>query len=234
MLTLQIQGTEETISFEPSRLLIAGFTGRNQAWIQAHMDELRAHGIAVPTRVPLMFPLSPHLVTTDDHIHALGDQTSGEAEFAIIQHRGTLYIAAGSDHTDRELEKHSIPYSKQLCAKVISREVWAYADVREHWDAIELRGMAGERHGYQRSGLADMLRPEQIQALAIERLGLDPVDPTNLDDSVIFSGTPAIADGLGFALGLPFATELNDPTTGRSLRCSYRLEQTPLVDPMTP
>ncbi|MFN8525357.1 MAG: DUF2848 family protein [Chloroflexota bacterium] len=226
MLTLQIQGTEETISLQPSRLFIAGFTGRDRAWIDAHMEELQAHGIPTPTRVPLMFPLTPELLTTSDRFHVLGDQTSGEAEFVIIQHHGRIYLAAGSDHTDRSLERTSIPYSKQICPKVISRQIWPLDAVGGRLHQIELRGIAGARTGYQVGTLGEMLAPEEIQGIMLERFG------GSLEGAVIFSGTPAISDEGGFAFGEPFTAQLTDLASGAVLRCSYEVVVTPLVDPL--
>ena len=153
----------------------------------------------------------------------LGSQTSGEAEPVLLQHHGRLYVAAGSDHTDRELEKSSFTFAKQVCPSPLSREVWPYEEVREQWDQVILRGAARERPDYQRGTLGDLLRPEQLLALVQERLGGD------LDGLVLFGGTLAIADGGEFALGAPFTATLDDPVTRRTLRCSYTVRETPLT-----
>ena len=247
MLTFRVQGSGETFTFRPRRVLMAGYTGRDQASVQAHIDELREHGVPAPKRVPILFPSTADRLTQADEIEVLGERTSGEAEFVLVYHEGRTYVAAGSDHTDREVEKVGITVAKQVCPNVLSREVWPYEDVRDGWDRIVLRSWVGEetsesaeqpasgpatpgastpRRRYQDGTLAEMLRPEDLEALVRERRG-DDLPDGELEGTVIFSGTLAIADGGGFALGgLPFAAELHDPATGRSLRCEYRVRVT--------
>ena len=232
MLTFQVQGTGETLSIRPRRVLMAGYTGRDQAAVQRHIDELREHGVPAPTRVPILFPATVDRLTMADEIEVLGDQTSGEAEFVLIYHQGRVYVAAGSDQTDRELEKHSITFAKQVCPNVLSREVWPYDEVREGWDRIALRALTRPRQGdgtlaerrYQEGTLAEMLRPEDLVALVQERVGGE------MDGTVLYSGTIPIADGQGFAFGGTFTAELEDPTTGRVLRCAYRVREVPLTE----
>ena len=235
MLTFQVQGTDQTFSFRPRRVLMAGYTGRDQAAVQRHIDELRDHGVPAPTRVPILFPATVDRLTMADEIEVLGTQTSGEAEFVLIYHQGQTYVAAGSDHTDRELEKTSITFAKQVCPNVLSHQVWPYADVRDRWDQIILRGRAWGRedHGrsetppverrYQEGTLVEMLRPEDLEALVRERAGGE------LEGTVLYSGTIPIRDEGGFAFGGAFAAELEDPATGRTLRCAYRVREVPLT-----
>lgn len=227
MLTLQIQGTEQTLTFRPRRVLMAGYTGRDQASVQKHIDELREHGVPAPTRVPILFPSTVDRLTTADEIEVLGEHTSGEAEFVLIYHEGGTYVAAGSDHTDRELEKVSITFAKQVCPNVISREAWPYSEVRDRWDQLVLRAWVGEgaaRRRYQEGALAEMLRPEDLEALVRDRVGGE------LEGSVIFSGTLPIVDGGGFGFGGPFAVELEDTSSGRKLGFEYAVRETALTD----
>lgn len=236
MLTFEIQGTAETFSFEPRRVVIAGYTGRDQAAVRRHIDELREHGIPAPARTPTLFSCTVDRLTIEREIEVLGDRTSGEAEFVLIHHEGRVYVAAGSDHTDRELEKASITFAKQVCPKPISREVWPYEDVRDGWDRIVLRGLAAGRptdgdtaagdgmRRYQEGALAEMLRPEDLQALIRERLGGE------LDGTIVFGGTMPILDEGSFAFGAPFRAELHDVATGRSLTCSYTVREVALAD----
>ncbi len=222
MLTFQIQGTEETLSLQARRVVIAGYTGRDQAAVQRHVDELRAHGIPAPARVPTLFPCTVDRMTTANEIEVLGNRTSGEAEFALIYHHGEIYVAAASDHTDRDLERTSITFAKQVCPKVLSREVWPYAEVSDHWDAIVLRGWAGsgsDARRYQEGALAEMLPPDELEALVRERLG------GVMDGTVIYSGTLPILGGGGFDFSATFAVELQDPGTDQALRCEYSVRE---------
>lgn len=236
MLTLQVQGTEQTFSFQPQRVLMAGYTGRDQAGVQRHIDELRAHGVPAPRRVPILFPATVDRLTMADAIEVLGTQTSGEAEFVLLYYQGQVYVAAGSDHTDRDLERTSITFAKQVCPNVLSREVWPFADIRDHWDRIILRARAWPRRPdgppqgdqsarrYQEGTLGEMLRPEDLEGLVRERVGGE------MEGTVLFSGTMPIVDDGGFAFGGAFAAELEDPIARRTLRCQYAVREIPLTD----
>jgi hypothetical protein len=72
-------------------------------------------------------------------IEVSGDQSSGEAEFVLVQAGGALYVGAGSDHTDRAVETYSVAVSKQMCDKPVAHELWNRADVSGHWDRLLLR-----------------------------------------------------------------------------------------------
>ncbi|MCC6179108.1 MAG: DUF2848 family protein [Chloroflexi bacterium] len=223
MLTFQIQGSEQTISLQPRRLVIAGYTGRDQASVQLHVEELRAHGVPAPLRVPALFACTADRLTTSDEVEVLGSQTSGEAEFVLIHHHGRVYVAAGSDHTDRELERTSVTMAKQVCPKLVSGEVWPLEEVSERWDTITLRGAARGRPAYQVGRLGELLPPAHLQALIQERLGDD------VEDLVVFGGTLPIHDGGGFAFGAPFTATLEDSASGCVLRCAYVVRETALT-----
>ena len=203
-----------------SKLIMAGYTGRNQAEAQAHIDELKAHGIPAPERIPTFYACAPMLLTTADEMFVLGNDTSGEAEFVLLPSGGELLVAVGSDHTDRALEATDIPRAKQLCAKVVSRQAWRLTDIVDHWDALQLRSWVGEDGAetlYQEGPLARLLPPDAILATT-EANSTQPIAA-----AVVFSGTlPAI--GGTFRPAPFFQAELTDPIRGRTLRCAYRVQ----------
>src|SRR5690606_30439461 len=47
------------------RAIIAGYTGRDRASVQAHIDELAAIGIPPPPQVPMFYPIPRELLTND-------------------------------------------------------------------------------------------------------------------------------------------------------------------------
>ena len=183
-----------------------------------------AHGVPAPRRVPTLFVNTVDRLTTATEIEVLGSETSGEAEPVLLQHRGRLYVAAGSDHTDRELEKSGFTFAKQAGPKILSREVWPYEEVREQWDQVVLRGATPSRPSIPAREAAATCSGGRISlALMAARLGGDT------EGLVLFGGTLAIADGEGFALGAPFTAMLDDPLTGRMLRCDYTVRETVLM-----
>lgn len=216
-ITLRLHGQSISVSF--NKLVMAGYTGRNQAEVQAHIDELRAHGIPAPEHIPILYACSPELLTTADQITVLGGTTSGEAEFVLVPYEGEILVGVGSDQTDRKLEATDIPRAKQLCAKVMSSDTWRLADLVTHWDELILRswiGEAGEETLYQEGSLARMMEPDSILSYLHEHTS-GPAD-----DAIVFSGTLPILGG-HFRPTVRFTAELVDPTHGSRLRCSYQV-----------
>lgn len=221
MITFRQQGTGQPIDFVPHRVVIAGYTGRNQAAVKAHVDELAAQGIPAPREIPAVFRTTFDRLTTDADVEVVGGNTSGEAEAVLLTDADTIWVAVGSDHTDRELEKLDIPASKQVCAKPVSSEVWNYAEVRGRWDDLMLRSWVGEEGReelYQEGRMSAILAPEELLSILRSRMG------KRLDGSVIYTGTIPLRTGIFLAKPY-FEAELFDPLTGRSLRCRYRVRR---------
>ena len=213
-------GGRSDLEFPVARILDAGFTGKNREGAMKHVEELKAHGVAAPDRIPAYFAVTRELVTTDDEIEVLGDDTSGEVEVVFLFKGDETYVAVGSDHTDRELEKDSIPKSKVICPKVVSREVWRLADVEPHWERLKLRSwieVDGQRRLYQEGSLADFLSIGDF---------LDGVRSVvkdgALDGMVLYMGTmPSLGGELLFSP--TFEGRLSDDVLGRELSFRYSI-----------
>jgi hypothetical protein len=217
--TLQSGGQD--INFAPARVIIAGYTGRNQDEVRAHVKELAAQGIPAPTEIPTIFRTTLDRLTTAGEVEVVGARTAGEAEVVLLVNGQDIWVTIGSDHTDRELEKIDIPASKQVCPKPVSSAVWRYADVRERWDGLILRSWVGESGGeqlYQEGRMAALLRPEDLLALLRRRLG------NLVDGAAVYTGTIPLIGG-AFISKPYFEAELFDEIDGRSLRCGYRVRR---------
>ncbi len=213
----KLQKTQRDVDFVPRRIIIAGYTGRNQEEVRAHINELAAQGVPVPAEIPTIFRATLDRLTTDSETEVLGEHTSGEAEAVLLVNGNDVWAAIGSDHTDRELEKVNVAASKQVCPKPVSAEVWRYADVRERWDSLILRSWVGESSRerlYQEGRMSAVLSPEDLLAILRRRLG------KLVDGAVIFTGTIPLIGRL-FAPRPYFEAELFDESTGHSLRCIY-------------
>ena len=213
-------GNRTGLEFPVARILDAGFTGKNREGAMKHVEELKAHGVAAPDRIPAYFAVTREMVTTDDEIEVLGDDTSGEVEVVFLFKGDQVYIAVGSDHTDRELEKDSIPKSKVICPKVVSRDVWRLADVKPHWEQLKLQSwieVDGQRTLYQEGSLADFLTVDDF---------LDGVRSVvtdgSLDGMVLYMGTmPSLGGELLFSP--TFEGRLSDEVLGRELSFRYHI-----------
>ena len=132
-------GAVERLPVIVHHLIIAGWTGRDQAKVQEHINELKELGVAPPTSTPVFYPLSAALVTQSDAIEVLGDGSSGEVEAMLIGTARGMLVTLASDHTDRKAEAYSIQISKQMCSKPVARTAWWFADVADHWDKLTLQ-----------------------------------------------------------------------------------------------
>ena len=209
-------GRSSPASFRVQQVLLAGYTGRDRAKVTEHIDELTKLGVAPPERVPMVYIVPPELLSTEPKMTVAGPETSGEVEFYLVPTADGLLVGVGSDHTDRKEEAIDVAASKVLCSKVLSRQVWRYDDLQDHWDRIEIRSWVTDdagRHPYQDGRLDSFMIVENILR---ELAGAGYND---LDERVIFGGTlPTLG---GFVYGRRFEAELRDPVLERSLTCDY-------------
>jgi hypothetical protein len=204
-------------------LVIAGWTGRDKAALEKHIAELEAIGIKRPATTPIFYRASAVRLTTGDSIEALGNASSGEAEFILLQHGGHLWVGAGSDHTDREVEKYGVSVSKQMCDKPIAAEFWDYAEVAPHWDRLMLRAHISEngaRTLYQEGSVAAMLDPLALIEQFAGQVGL-------AENTLMFCGTLAARGGI--RPSDDFAFELDDPVLARKIHHRYRVHDLPVL-----
>ena len=127
------------INVEPAALIVAGWTGRDEAALRHHIEELAAIGVPPPSSVPVFYRNSMLNLSQSPVIEVLGPETSGEVEPVIIALGNRLCLTVGSDHTDRKAETQGIALSKQLCAKPIGQHLWPLEEVADHWDRLRLR-----------------------------------------------------------------------------------------------
>lgn len=217
-ITVQVAGSGQSLALEPERLLIAGYTGRDVASVEAHIEELEAIGVPRPATIPAFYELDPGLLTTDPVIEVDGTETSGEVEPVLIRHRSRYYLGVGSDHTDRNMERLDIQASKGACPKPLGATVAALPeDLGESdWNAIGVNSLVDDQL-YQSGSLASLRPPTDVLARLAESVGR--VD----GDFVIFVGTLPLVTG-HFKHGTRWHLELQLPD-GTSLSHSYEVKR---------
>ena len=205
------------------QLVIAGWTGRDRAAVEKHIAELEAIGVKRPATTPIFYRASAARLTLDDAIEALGGASSGEAEFVLLQHAGRLWVGAGSDHTDREVEKYGVSVSKQMCDKPIAPEFWPCVEVAPHWEKLMLRSYVsddGRRTLYQEGPVTAMLDPLTLIEQFRGKAGLE-------ENTLMFCGTLATRGGMRPSDSFEF--ELDDPVLARKIRHRYRVLRLPVL-----
>ena len=199
---------------EFANLVIAGWTGRDEAALRKHIRELEEIGVKPPKTTPIFYRVAANLLTTASEIQVSGPDTSGEVEFVLLHKPDGLWVTVGSDHTDRKAETVGVSLSKQLCEKPIAKDAWRYDDVKHHWERLVLRSWSdGEL--YQEGSVTAMRSPEDL-------LGRYPLKP----GWAMFCGTLAAKGGIRPAK--VFRMELEDPVRKRKLAHEYRISALPV------
>lgn len=190
-LEFEVLGTGEKLTVTNYQTIVAGYTGRDAATVQAHIDELAAIGIAPPPSVPAYYPVASSLVTQAAQVEVAGTNTSGEVEPVLVRVGGRDFLAVGSDHTDRDIERDSIPDSKAACVKPVSRFVVPWPDDAT-WDQIAARCEV-DGAAYQAGTLASLRLTTEVLDHFFQQdvaAGVDPQAPL-----LIFGGTMPLLDG---------------------------------------
>lgn len=204
---------DTTWDLDPSLVIVAGFTGRNQDEVRLHLHELADLGVPIPASIPSFYPVPPELITDATALTTWSAETSGEAEIAIIDHQGTRLVSLASDHTDRAMETVDIHAAKLACTKPFATRAWRFGNVADHWDELQLRSWIDGDVLYQDGTAAQILGPEELIELA---------QVPSAETTVLLTGTvPAIG---GIRPSASFRAELFDPVLDRRISLSYTIE----------
>ena len=222
-LTLQRGATTARREVAIDNAVVAGWTGRDPAAVERHIRELELLGVKRPATTPIFYRVAAARLTTDADIEVVGEKSGGEVEFVLLQHGGRLWVGAGSDHTDREVETYGVTVSKQMCDKPIAPIFWAFDEVAPHWDRLILRAHVtehGARVPYQEGTVAAMMDPKSLLARYAEVGRLD-------ENTLMFCGTLAAKGGVRPTA--QFAFELEDPVMQRTIAHAYAVRSLPLL-----
>lgn len=221
---IEKDGSVSKIGVEPKHCVMVGFAGRSIEKTMEHVRELEAAGVPAPKSVPAIYSCTTAMLTQDDKIQVNGNNSSGELEFLLLKHQGTLFIGICSDHTDRSMEGYSVVKSKAVCEKPIGKDVWRYEDVKDHWDGLRMKSWQVAPDGntedpYQDGQANEILEVEKLMEAVSKEYA-------NTEDSCVFSGTVKLLHG--FVYGKKFRGEILDTVLNRRLTLSYEVETLPV------
>jgi hypothetical protein len=201
----------------------AGYTGRDQASVHEHIEELKKLGVATPYEIPALYWISPNRLTQQSKIQVVGEQTSPEVEFFMASDGdGSLYVTIASDHTDRELEAVSVSKSKQVCDKVLGDTFWLVDDVADHWNQIAISSRVchqGTWIQYQAGTLGKILHYSDL----LTQIKND--DPGKTAPGLLSGTLPIIGGETLYASACEITME--DPVLKRSIVKSYNIDVLP-------
>ncbi|MFN3171913.1 MAG: DUF2848 domain-containing protein [Hyphomicrobiales bacterium] len=216
---MRFQTNDGPLDVDIKALTIAGWTGRDAAGVEHHIEELKVLGVLPPSTVPLFYKVSADLLAQTNTLQVLGEESSGEAEPFLLQASGTLWLGVASDHTDRGLEATSVAHSKQVCGKPVASALWRFEDVQHRLDTLELSSSIvenGQSVQYQ-SGTLASIRP-LADLLAANPLG---------EGGAMLCGTLGAIGGV--RPSAKFSMELRDPQAGRAISAEYTVHTLPIV-----
>ncbi|WP_271219002.1 DUF2848 family protein [Streptosporangium carneum] len=187
---LNVSGSNERLAVSPERLIVAGYTARDEAAVAEHIAELEAIGVPRPSSVPAFYDLDPGLLTTDGVIEVRGPSTSGEVEPVLVRHGGRYFLGVGSDHTDRDLERADIAASKAACPKPVGDTVVEIGAGMStlNWDGLTALSSVDGRT-YQAGPVATLRHPADL----LERMTAAVGEVSG--DLVLFCGTMPLLRG---------------------------------------
>jgi hypothetical protein len=206
-------------AFTPRRVVLAGYTGRDREAVQRHIDELLEQGIPAPERTPELYRTEPSKVQIDGALPKGDGWSSGEVEFVLLVASETTFVTVGSDHTDRDLERTSVPDAKRSFAKVVGSQVWPLQDLLRDWDSLLLRSWVtagGARRKYQEGPIATIMEPGALIDLLQEE--------DRADGLVLFSGTVPALEPAPESGEVQFEGEIVTPEGRVLANCNYTYE----------
>lgn len=201
----------QRIDLEPEIFVIAGYTGRDRAQVQKHIDELAHEGIAPPPEVPMWYEMPPAILSHADRIDVPTAQTCGEVEPALIGIGDDLYLGIGSDHTARDVEREDIAKSKRVCPKPIGRTIVRIGTPDAAFDAIRLQSTI-DGEAYQAGSFAQITPLATLVAEFRRRK-----TPKSF---VLFCGTVPLLTH-GFRFGTTFAARIDGGPLAAALSLEY-------------
>lgn len=216
---LRFETPDGSVEVTATDCVVAGWTGRDKAAIDHHIEELAEIGVPGPSTVPLYYRVAVEQLTQGEHVQVIGCDSSGEVEPVLVATESGLFLTVGSDHTDRKVETYSIAVSKQMCPKVIGTTAWPVS-LDDDLDGLQLAARAtvdGAEQVYQTGTLA-LIRP--LKELVAGYGGLKP-------GTVMLCGTVPVTGGIRPADRL--ALSITDPASGRTLSHAYDIETLPVV-----
>lgn len=218
--TVDCRGNPRQVELDIERGYNLGFTIRDAAKMQAHLDEVAKEGVPPPAtdNPPIIFPISPWAWLTSPECTVQTSHTSGEVEIFLADTEEGLLIGVASDQTDRKLEAIDIPCSKQVAPNIVAPNLWRWEDLADHWDECTLDSWVtknGTRSHYQHASTSEFWTPPEMVASLQGRI---PAGRPRL----FVSGT-VVSLGAELIYGDQWEISLTDPVMKREIRHSYQV-----------
>ena len=150
-------------------------------------------------------------LTTASEIQVLGDNTIAQAAILLIAAGAGMLIGIASNH------KYMHQEDPQLFSKPISRQVWRFQHVADHWEYLSIQLRSGTGEMFQNGNLAEFAPIDEIIPLI------------SSDQSSLEKGTAVLCVGLPMLKsGKPSSSynlKLSDQEKDQALELDYQVRQ---------
>jgi hypothetical protein len=202
------------VELDPDAFTIAGYTGRDRAMVQKHIDELEREGIAPPPEVPMWYQMPPEILTMSAAIEVTSAQSCGEVEPVLVGVNGRIYLGIGSDHTARDVEREDIATSKRVCPKPLGHSLLRIGTLDASFDALKLESWI-DGEPYQ-SGTLAQIAPLQTLLDGFRKR-------TQAQAFVLSCGTVPLLTH-GFRFGKAFSAKISGGPLAAPLTLDYTID----------
>ena len=150
-------------------------------------------------------------LTTASEIQVLGDNTIAQAAILLIAAGAGMLIGIASNH------KYMHQEDTQLFSKPISRQVWRFQHVADHWEYLSIQLRIGTGEMFQNGNLAEFAPIDEIITLIAS------------NQSSLEKGTAVLCVGLPMLKsGKPSSSynlKLSDQEKDQALELDYQVRQ---------
>ena len=211
----------------------ARFSSRDISGTRKELDEMLArdgrHSGATQTN-PSIFRIARYLLTQAEEFEVQGPLTGGEAEVVAIRCDDELFISAGSDQCDRELDLLFPDKPKQMCPHPIARVAWPYSEVRDHWDQLQIYSevtVDGHTVPLQDSPLSNLVNLDFLLDMDTVRALPDPMylycgAAAPLHSVASKVGELGLPESVAHGTGDSFLVRLHDAVLNRTIEHTFR------------
>ena len=229
-MVIQSRDGEEARSIPIGSVAGARFSSRDVEGMRKALDEALARGESGTKTNPSIFRIARYLLTQSDEFEVQGPLTGGEAEIVAIRSGGEKFITVGSDQCDRELDPLFQDKPKQMCPHPIAAVAWPYAEVRDHWDQLQISSqveVSGHVIPVQDSPASALVDLEYLLAMAEVQALPDPMilyggAVPSLDSAYKSVENLNLPELTTSGVGDAYLARLTDPVLDRSIEIRYR------------
>ncbi|MBA3447332.1 MAG: DUF2848 family protein, partial [Pseudaminobacter sp.] len=97
---------DRSVMITPRAVFNAAYAGRDVEDVERHIADVLPAGEKPRFAIPSLAPVSVHNLVTLEEVQEYTATMVGEVEYVLVFHNRQMFVGVGSDHCDRQLERH--------------------------------------------------------------------------------------------------------------------------------